>query len=38
MSILFEGALTAHNCGQLLSLYEHRVAIEGFVYGINSFD
>jgi len=25
-------------CGQLLSLYEHRVAVEGFIYNINSFD
>ena len=30
--------MTAHNCGQLLALYEHRVAVEGFLYGINSFD
>jgi len=38
LSILFRGPLTAHNCGQLLALYEHRVAVEGFLYGINSFD
>lgn len=38
LSILFAGALTATNCGQLLALYEHRVAVEGFLYGINSFD
>lgn len=38
LSILFEGALDAYNCGQLLALYEHRVATEGFLYGINSFD
>ena len=38
LSMLFEGSLTAYNCGQLLALYEHRVAIEGFLYGINSFD
>ena len=37
-SILFRGALDATKCGQLLALYEHRVAVEGFVYGINSFD
>ena len=24
--------------GQLLTLYEHRVAVQGFVWGINSFD
>ena len=38
LSILFQGALTAHSCGQLLAMYEHRVAIEGFLYDINSFD
>ena len=32
------GSLDAYNCGQLLALYEHRVATEGFIYGINSFD
>lgn len=37
LSILFK-KLTAYTCGQLLSLYEHRVAVEGFLYGINSFD
>ena len=25
-------------CLQLLSLYENRVAVQGFVWGINSFD
>ena len=24
--------------GQLLALYEHRVAVQGWVWGINSFD
>lgn len=24
--------------GQLIALYEHRVAVEGFIYDINSFD
>ena len=38
LSLLFKGQLTAHSCGQLLALYEHRVAAEGFLYGINSFD
>ena len=38
LSILFKGALNARQCGILLALYEHRVATEGFVYGINSFD
>ena len=24
--------------GQILALYEHRTAVQGFVWGINSFD
>ncbi|XP_010519111.1 PREDICTED: glucose-6-phosphate isomerase, cytosolic isoform X2 [Tarenaya hassleriana] len=31
-------ALNAYNVGQLLAIYEHRVAVQGFVWGINSFD
>ncbi|XP_057964551.1 glucose-6-phosphate isomerase, cytosolic 1-like [Malania oleifera] len=31
-------ALNAYNIGQLLAIYEHRIAVEGFVWGINSFD
>jgi len=38
ISMLFKGSLTPFNCGQLLALYEHRVAVEGFLYGCNSFD
>mmetsp|Transcript_10026 Transcript_10026/g.16858 ORF Transcript_10026/g.16858 Transcript_10026/m.16858 type:complete len:154 (-) Transcript_10026:200-661(-) len=38
LSFLFFGALDAFNCGQLLALYEHRVAVEGFIYDCNSFD
>ena len=30
--------LDAYSTGQLLALYEHRVAVQGFVWGINSFD
>jgi glucose-6-phosphate isomerase len=30
--------LTPFSCGQLLSLYEHRTAVEGFIWGVNSFD
>ncbi|KAG2302406.1 hypothetical protein Bca52824_031057 [Brassica carinata] len=30
--------LGAYNVGQLLAIYEHRVAVQGFVWGINSFD
>ncbi|ETO06866.1 glucose-6-phosphate isomerase, cytosolic (PGIC) [Reticulomyxa filosa] len=36
--ILFDGALNAYNCGQLLSIYEHRTAIQGSIWQINSFD
>ena len=28
----------SYSCGQLLALYEHRVAVQGFVWGLNSFD
>lgn len=38
LSLLFMGPLTAYSCGQLLALYEHRVAVEGFIFGVNSFD
>ncbi|GKV04829.1 hypothetical protein SLEP1_g16933 [Rubroshorea leprosula] len=31
-------ALNACNVGQLLAIYEHRIAVEGFIWGINSFD
>eukprot|EP00928_Gymnodinium_smaydae_P095033 TRINITY_DN80_c0_g1_i2.p1 TRINITY_DN80_c0_g1~~TRINITY_DN80_c0_g1_i2.p1 ORF type:complete len:565 (+),score=153.61 TRINITY_DN80_c0_g1_i2:211-1695(+) len=29
---------TAYNLGQLLALYEHRTAVQGWVWNINSFD
>ena len=31
-------ALDPYTVGQLLSLYENRVAVQGFVWGLNSFD
>nr|AFK39110.1 unknown [Medicago truncatula] len=31
-------SLNAYNVGQLLAIYEHRIAVEGFIWGINSFD
>ncbi|KAI9119106.1 hypothetical protein K1719_009781 [Acacia pycnantha] len=31
-------SLNAYNVGQLLAIYEHRVAVEGFIWGVNSFD
>jgi len=30
--------LDAYAAGQLLALYEHRTAVQGFLWGINSFD
>ncbi|KAA8497745.1 Glucose-6-phosphate isomerase, cytosolic 1 [Porphyridium purpureum] len=30
--------LEAYQVGQLLALYEHRVAVQGFIWGIDSFD
>ena len=30
--------LNAFTVGQLLALFEHRTAVEGFIWGINSFD
>jgi glucose-6-phosphate isomerase len=30
--------LTSYACGQLLAMYEHRTAVEGFIWDINSFD
>jgi glucose-6-phosphate isomerase len=35
--LLFE-QLTPFTTGQILALYEHRTAVQGFVWGINSFD
>ncbi len=37
LSLLFP-ELSAYTCGQLLALYEHRVAVQGWVWNINSFD
>jgi glucose-6-phosphate isomerase len=30
--------LDAYTTGQLLALYEHRTAVQGFVWGVNSYD
>lgn len=35
---LLMNELSPYTCGQLLALYEHRVAVEGFLWEINSFD
>lgn len=37
ISILLS-SLDAYTIGQLLAIYEHRVAVQGFIWGINSFD
>jgi len=37
-TVVMLSRLTAFEAGQLLALYEHRTAVEGFVWGINSFD
>ena len=36
--LLFRGALDARRVGQLLALYEHRTAVQGWFWGVNSFD
>jgi len=36
--ILFAEKLDAHTMGAILSFYEHQVAFQGFLWGINSFD
>jgi len=36
--LLFDGALDAFKTGQLLSLFEHRTVVQGFVWNIGSFD
>jgi glucose-6-phosphate isomerase len=37
LSLLFS-RLDAYSLGQLLALYEHRTVVQGFIWGINSFD
>ncbi|KAH7301988.1 hypothetical protein KP509_23G051400 [Ceratopteris richardii] len=37
LSILLPN-LSPYTIGQLLSIYEHRIAVQGFIWGINSFD
>ena len=37
LSLLLD-RLDAFAIGQLLALYEHRTAVQGFVWGVNSFD
>ena len=37
-NVLLLPRLSSYEVGQLLSLYEHRTVVEGFIWGINSFD
>jgi glucose-6-phosphate isomerase len=37
-NILFLSALTPKTMGALLALYEHKIFVEGAIWGINSFD
>ncbi len=37
-NVLVFGALTPETLGQLIALYEHKVFVEGVLWGINSFD
>ena len=37
-NVLLLNQLDAYSTGQLLALYEHRTAVQGFIWGINSFD
>lgn len=36
-SLMFE-ELNAYTTGQLLAMYEHRTVVQGFIWGVNSFD
>ena len=36
--VLLLEVLNPYTTGQLLALYEHRTAVQGFIWGINSFD
>ncbi len=37
-NVLLLPCLDAYTTGQLLALYEHRTAVQGFIWGLNSFD
>ncbi|MEL7431342.1 MAG: glucose-6-phosphate isomerase [Chlamydiota bacterium] len=36
--LLFTSKITPYAAGNLLSYYEHKIAFQGFIWGINSFD
>lgn len=37
-NVLLLDELNPYSCGQLLALYEHRTAVQGFIWNLNSFD
>jgi glucose-6-phosphate isomerase len=37
-NVILMDQLTPFATGQILALYEHRTAVEGFIWGVNSFD
>jgi glucose-6-phosphate isomerase len=37
-NVLLLKKLDAYTVGQILAIYEHRTAVQGFIWGINSFD
>ena len=37
-SIILFDELTPHNLGALIALYEHKVFVQGAVWGVNSYD
>ena len=37
-SSLLLGELTPFSTGQILAIFEHRTGVQGFIWGINSFD
>ncbi len=37
-NVLLFSRLNPYTCGQLLALYEHRTAVQGFIWQLNSFD
>lgn len=37
-NVLLFPELNPYRCGQLLALYEHRTAVQGFIWNLNSFD
>jgi glucose-6-phosphate isomerase len=37
-SLLLADRMSPYRLGQLVAIYEHKVAVQGFVWGLNSFD